>query len=183
MTPVGSVGERGDLSSTATRDMEKKWQQMTVTALIAEAKTVGIRFGVEGDRLRIRGPKKAEVLGQLLLERKEEVLAVLTSSDTQPTKPPSPGISSAALPPAASDSAGWDDQRAAALIAEVDVRVEAALLTDPVADKPARRNVLANERQIVRRLARCRDSFLWQWPQALDHLLERWKEWDAGRGW
>jgi hypothetical protein len=162
---------------------EKKWREMPVTELIAEAKTIGITFAVEGDRLRVRGPKKAVVLGRFLLERKEEVLAVLSFLEPQTAETsPCSEASAALLPPEVADSAPWDDRRAAALVAEVDTQIAAALLTDLVADKLARQNVLANERQIVRRLMSRRDLFLWEWPKALWRLLGRWKERDAQQG-
>lgn len=48
-----------------------------VTALLAEARGVGLELRGEGERLVVRGPRSAEPLVRRLLARKPEVLAVL----------------------------------------------------------------------------------------------------------
>jgi hypothetical protein len=152
--------------------MEAALRLTPVTDLIAQAEGVGITLSVEGGQLRIRGPRKSEALGRLLLDRKAEVLAVLTSSRPQEAE------ASAAI---AADASEWDGVRAAAIVAEVNARIEVVLLTTSLANHSARRNVLASECEIVCRLARDRDRFLWQWPQALHRMLQRWAEWDVER--
>lgn len=171
------VWEHCGLSSAAMRERtEADLRDLPVTDLLAEAEAADITLAAEGDHLRLRGPKKVESLGRLLLDRKAEVLAALVPAHQQTAEE-----SAACSPPVAADSSPWDAESAAAIVAEVDAQIEAALLTDPMADKPARRQVLANERQIVRQLARCREPFLWQWPKALRRLLRRWEEQDAKR--
>jgi len=161
-------------SSSVEQIQESTWEELRalpVLNLLAEAQAAGISIVVEGDHLRICGPHKAEALGRLLLERKAEVLQVLIRSpqDAQP---------SGSL---GADAPQWDDERAAAVLAKVDGQIEAALLSQSIANNLPRRNVLANERQIVHKLARRRDPFLWQWPRALQRLLRRWREQDAKR--
>jgi hypothetical protein len=75
----------------------------------------------------------------------------------------------------------WDAAAADKVISRVDAMIDAALAQGNPANSPARRKVLANEREIVRRLARNQDSSLWTWPQALVGLLARWTAWDSGR--
>jgi hypothetical protein len=45
--------------------------------LLAEARANGLRVRADGDRLVIRGPRRAEAVAKRLLERKREVLAAL----------------------------------------------------------------------------------------------------------
>jgi hypothetical protein len=75
----------------------------------------------------------------------------------------------------------WDALAADEVITRVDALIDAALTQGNPANSVARRTVLANEREIVRRLARNQDPFLWHWPQALVGLLARWSAWDSGR--
>jgi hypothetical protein len=76
---------------------------------------------------------------------------------------------------------GWDVMRAAAVVAQVNVLIDAALAQRGVAEIPSRRQILANERQIVRGLELHHDPYLWEWPEALSNLLARWARWDAAR--
>jgi hypothetical protein len=169
MQRARSVRENDGSSSTPKQELtEAELQIPPVTDLISHAEAAGINLTVEGDQLRIRGPRKAEALGRLLLERKAEVLAVLVAS-SQPKAETSERT----------DGARWNGTHAAAIVAEVDAQIAAALLTASLANKPARRNVLANEQQIVRELAHCRDPFLWEWPHALGRLLRRWQDQDT----
>ena len=156
-------------------------REMPVVDLIAEAEAVGINISTQGDRLRVRGPHNAEALGRLLLERKTEVLGVLLAPRRQAIEAASPpALKKASVP--SDDPARWDADRAAAIVAEVDTQIAAALLAAPIAAYPARRSVLANEQAIVHRLAWNRDPFVGEWPRALRDLLARWAAWDAGRG-
>lgn len=184
MQRARSVCERDGSADVAMREStEAELRGLPVMGLLAEAEAAGITIAVEGDHLRIRGPRRAKALGRLLLDRKTEVLALLMSSRQRAAEASAPTEDSAASgPPVAADPARWDAQRAAAIVAEVDAQIEAALLSAAIAANSARRNVLANERQIVRQLAQHRDPFLWQWPRALGRLLQCWAEWDAERG-
>jgi hypothetical protein len=163
---------------------DKELREMAVTDLIAEAEAVGITLVAAGDHLQVRGPRNAEPLGRLLLERKTEVLAVRCSPScpsevaavpehaTERMAPTEVGAQaevepSHPLPP-------WDATRAAAVLAAVDSLIVAAQVREDIINNPARRNVLANEREIVSRLEQQRDPFLWNWPRALRGLLARW---------
>jgi hypothetical protein len=53
---------------------------MEVLALLRRAQEVGLRIEPKGDRLLIRGPKRAEAVVKLLAEHKAEVLAALSPS-------------------------------------------------------------------------------------------------------
>jgi hypothetical protein len=50
---------------------------MDIAALIQEATQAGLRLIPEGERLRIRGPKKADAIARRLLDHRAEVLAAL----------------------------------------------------------------------------------------------------------
>src|SRR5262249_50808230 len=47
--------------------------------LLNEAQGAGLTVEAEGDRLRIRGPRRAEPIAQRLIAHKADVLAVLTA--------------------------------------------------------------------------------------------------------
>lgn len=55
-----------------------------VTALLTEAQAAGLRVRAEGDRLVIRGPKRAEPLALKLIEHKAEVLRLLAPAPLRP---------------------------------------------------------------------------------------------------
>jgi hypothetical protein len=74
---------------------------------------------------------------------------------------------------------GWDVLRAAAVVAQVNVLIDAALAQRGVAVIPSRRQILTNERLIVRGLELNHDPYLWEWPEALSNLLARWARWDT----
>ncbi len=180
MPRAGSIWKSCRCSDAGTREQAKReLRDLPVGDLLAEATAAGIRLSAEGDRLRVRGPRGTEGLGRLLLERKAELLAVLAPrTDRVAEGTPGPVPSGECGFPT-TDTAGWDAGRAAAIVAEVDALIDGAWNAAPIADNPARRNVLTNERGIVRRLARARDPFLRRWPQALHDLLARWTSWDA----
>lgn len=46
-------------------------------ALLDEARQAGLTVAVQGDRLIVRGPRRAELLAKRLLDRKVEIIAVL----------------------------------------------------------------------------------------------------------
>lgn len=52
--------------------------------LLAEAEAAGLLLLQDGDRLIVRGPRSAEALVRRILDRKAEVIAVLSNID-QPT--------------------------------------------------------------------------------------------------
>ena len=58
--------------------------------LVQQAQAAGLTVAVEGDRLRIRGPRRSEPMARRLLEQKPLVLAALSSSSTAPTVAPVP---------------------------------------------------------------------------------------------
>ena len=58
--------------------------------LLQQARAAGLTVAVDGDRLRIRGPRRAEPMARRLLEQKPLVLAALSSSSTAPTVAPAP---------------------------------------------------------------------------------------------
>lgn len=161
---------------------ERELRSMPAVDLMVEAEAADIRLTVEGEHLRISGPRAVQAFGRLLLDRKSELMTLLapprvrTVGTPLPTDPLASGNADTA-----GDTLAWDAERASAIVAEVDTLIDTALLGNPVAICPVRRNILANERGIVRRLARDRDPFLARWPQALRRLLRRWAEWDAGR--
>ena len=53
---------------------------MDALALLHRAREVGLRIEPKGDRLLVRGPKRAEAVVKLLAEHKAEVLAALSPS-------------------------------------------------------------------------------------------------------
>jgi hypothetical protein len=57
---------------------------VTADALLARARAVGVIVGVDGGRLVLRGPRHAEGLAKQLLERKAEVLPLVTGSAMPP---------------------------------------------------------------------------------------------------
>jgi hypothetical protein len=52
--------------------------------LIREAGVAGLTVWAEGDRLRIRGPKAADVIARRLVEHKAEVMAALRQPVLEP---------------------------------------------------------------------------------------------------
>ncbi len=68
--------------------------------LLAEARAAGLTVMVEGARLRIRGPKRAEPIARRLIAHKEDVLTALTE-DAGPLDP---------RPVAGSSLRGWDTE-------------------------------------------------------------------------
>ena len=54
---------------------------MDSMTLLVEARVAGLDVRVEGDRLIVRGPKTAAPLAQQLLDRKPEVLELLSGED------------------------------------------------------------------------------------------------------
>jgi hypothetical protein len=69
----------------------------------------------------------------------------------------------------------WDAERAAAVLVEVEGLIDAALAPGGVANTQARRNVMANERAIIRRHVETQNPCVWTWPDSLRNLLARWK--------
>ena len=63
-----------------------------VTLLLAEARTAGLTVTGDGDRLVIRGPRKAEVLARRLLDEKAAVLAALRPAAEAPGHPASVAV-------------------------------------------------------------------------------------------
>ena len=63
---------------------------MDRVALLAEARRAGLTVVADGDRLRIRGPRRSEPIARRLLEQKFLVLAALPNSPTDPTAGPVP---------------------------------------------------------------------------------------------
>ena len=53
------------------------------SAALAEARAAGLEVRAEADRLRVRGPRSREDLARKLLERKQEVLALLAEEDAE----------------------------------------------------------------------------------------------------
>jgi hypothetical protein len=51
---------------------------MDGVSLLAEAKAAGLAVWAEGDKLVIRGPRRAEALAEELLSRKGEILTLIT---------------------------------------------------------------------------------------------------------
>jgi hypothetical protein len=56
--------------------------------LLEEARAVGLKVRVEGERLVVRGPKVAEPIAKMLLAKKAEVLALLTAQQQAPSQKP-----------------------------------------------------------------------------------------------
>ena len=52
--------------------------------LLEEARAAGLKVRVEGDRLIVRGPKSTERVARTLLEKKAEVLALLSQQSPFP---------------------------------------------------------------------------------------------------
>jgi hypothetical protein len=50
---------------------------MTVAELLAEGKAAGLHLAADGERLVVRGPKSAESLVRMILDRKAEILPLL----------------------------------------------------------------------------------------------------------
>jgi hypothetical protein len=61
---------------------------MDSLVLLRQARDAGLRVEAAGDKLLIRGPKRAEQVVKLLAEHKAEVLAVLTLSVAITSPPP-----------------------------------------------------------------------------------------------
>jgi hypothetical protein len=183
MPRAGSVWERCRCADASIRELaEKELRDMPAGDFIAGAVALGIRLSEDGDLLRVRGPRGTEGIARLLLGRKTEVLTALRLRGEPTAEDASnPPLTAACSPSPAADTTSRDAERAAAIIAKVDALIDEALKAASVAASPARRNVLANERAIVRRLAREGDPLLGTWPQALERLLARWQEWDDAR--
>lgn len=56
-------------------------------SLLREAKFAGLTVAVDGDLLRIRGPRRAETVAQRLLKHKLAVMAALAERDKWPPMP------------------------------------------------------------------------------------------------
>ena len=54
---------------------------MDVVTLLRDAESAGLRIEASGERLFVRGPKRAAPLVQLLAEHKTEVLAALAAAN------------------------------------------------------------------------------------------------------
>lgn len=52
-----------------------------LTLLLDQARAAGLTVRAEGDRLKVRGPRRAEALAQELLARKAEVMALLRDAE------------------------------------------------------------------------------------------------------
>ncbi len=50
---------------------------MDILELIGEAEVAGLKIAVDGERLRVQGPRDAEAIVRRLSERKREVIAIL----------------------------------------------------------------------------------------------------------
>lgn len=68
---------------------------MDAVTLLQRARAAGLSLEVDGDRLRVRGPKSAEPVVRLLAQYKAEVIAILTRKEA--TNGPDP-TADAALP-------------------------------------------------------------------------------------
>jgi hypothetical protein len=147
-----------------------------IEALLSAAAAAGVEVKADVDRLTIRGPRTAEALGHALLARKGEVLMALAARCPGTLTGPSPPRGNAGGQP---EGPAWDSARAAAIVAEVERRIDAVLAHGGLTGRRSRRQILANERVIVRRMAQEEDSALWAWPAALDNLLARWSERDG----
>jgi hypothetical protein len=53
-------------------------------SLLRQAEEAGLAVALDGGRLVIRGPKRAEPVARLLIEHKSDVLAVLVRTDRMP---------------------------------------------------------------------------------------------------
>jgi hypothetical protein len=53
--------------------------------LLEEARATGLEVKTEGDRLIVRGPRSAEGLARILLERKAELIVILKMRDAEVT--------------------------------------------------------------------------------------------------
>jgi hypothetical protein len=192
MATKGSVWARLCSLSEASRELaEMELREMPVADLVEEAGTVGITLQAEGDRLRVRGPRETQALGQLLLERKQEVLALLRRgprSDPGPAE--GPAASSAPPAPASQpDTAApmpcWDNDRARKVVAAVQARLELAASMIPLGHpkRQARLRVLEVMRATTEDFAAKQDPLLWERLQDLERRLAEWREWDnqAGR--
>src|SRR5689334_11527079 len=51
--------------------------------LLEQARDAGLAVAVNGDKLVIRGPRRAEAVARLLMARKAEVMAVIAGADAQ----------------------------------------------------------------------------------------------------
>jgi hypothetical protein len=82
---------------------------MSPLDLLSEARAAGLVVTTDGDKLLIRGPKRADALARQLLAQKAEVLPLLTTLDvTQPPRPAQPAV----------DAMPWDAAAADRLLAE-----------------------------------------------------------------
>jgi hypothetical protein len=64
--------------SVAARELiEMKLLELDARKLLAEAECAGLSIKPEGERLHIRGPREAEVLGRIVLRRKADLLPLL----------------------------------------------------------------------------------------------------------
>jgi hypothetical protein len=52
--------------------------------LLTQAAEAGLRVTADGDRLIVRGPRKAEPIAKALLEHKAEIMALLSDPDREP---------------------------------------------------------------------------------------------------
>jgi hypothetical protein len=120
---------------------------LDTAALVRQAREAGVVLRVEGDRLRLRGPRSAEPFMRELLARKGEVLAVLASEPT------------------------WDEGAAGAVVARCRALVEQARSAGGL-DTAAREGLADLALDIVRRYQLAHDPHLWDCQMELDGLLQ-----------
>jgi hypothetical protein len=132
---------------------------LTAAELLARADRAGLKVEADGERLRVRGPREHQDLGQELVRRKVEVLAALAGAHPQ-------GLRSVGTAPCRT---AWD--AAGAVVSECDKIVAAGL---PALSAP-QRNVAEVYLGLVRRYAERRDELLWTMPDFLRGELIRWQ--------
>lgn len=78
--------------------------------LLQEARTAGLSVIAEGDRLAIRGPRRADRLAKLLVQYKADVLPLLSPSAELPAIPrPEPGETIVLIPGHPLADSVWPD--------------------------------------------------------------------------
>jgi hypothetical protein len=132
---------------------------LTTADLLFEIALRGARLVPEGDHLRpkVLPGTSVEDLREPIRAHKAQILALLRVLDGVPAP-----------------AGRWDPARARATLAAVGARLD--WIRDHLADTPARRDVLDTYRGAVARLAHRRDPLLWDIPQAVEMLVDRWRQ-------
>jgi hypothetical protein len=85
--------------------------------LLQEARVAGLTVALEGDQLKIRGPKCADGIARKLIANKQEVVSALAATNTRRIpSPPSPASHACSEPAFPTSVREWD-QEARELIA------------------------------------------------------------------